>query len=79
MTVVVRQVLDQDLLEMTTSEDDEPVQTLSADRADETLGEGVRPGRSTGLDDPDTLGAKYLVEAGGELRISVTDDELDCS
>ena len=43
MTVVVRQVLGQDLLEMTTSEDEEPVQALPTDGAHEALGEGVGP------------------------------------
>ena len=62
---------------MTASEDEEPVQTLSADGAHESLGEGVRPrGSNRGLDDPDALGAEHLVEAGGELRVSVADEEL---
>ena len=74
MTVVVREVLGQDLLKLATSEDEALVQTLSADRADETLGEGVRPGRlNRSLDDPNALGAEHLVESGGELRVSVAD------
>ena len=52
MTVVVREVLGEDLLEMTTSEDEEPVQTLSADGTHEALREGVRTRCSSwGLDD----------------------------
>jgi hypothetical protein len=46
MTVVVREILGRDLLEMTTSEDEQPVQTLSADGAHKTLGEspeGLEP------------------------------------
>jgi hypothetical protein len=80
IAVVVREILGQDLLEMTASEDKEPVQTLSADGADKTLGERVRLwGSNRSHDDPDALGAEHLVEAGGELRVSVTDQELDLS
>jgi hypothetical protein len=79
-TVVVRKVLGQDLLKMTASEDEESVQTLSADGADEALGEGVRKrGSNRGLDDPDALGAEHFIEAVGELRVPVTDEELDRS
>ena len=51
MTVVVSEVLGQELLEMTTSEDEEPVsaqpvQTLPADGANEPLGERIRARRS---------------------------------
>jgi hypothetical protein len=54
MTVVVGEVLGQDVLEMTTSDDEDPVQTFSADGADQALSEGVRPrGSNRGLDDPD--------------------------
>jgi hypothetical protein len=78
--VVVRHVLGEDLLEMTTTEDEESVETLSAGRAYESLGDRVRTWRSNGrLDDPDALSAEHLVEAGGELRVSVPDEELDCS
>jgi hypothetical protein len=78
--VVVRHVLREDLLEVTTTEDEEPVETLSAGRAYESLGDRVRTRRSNGrLDDPNALSAEHLVEAGGELRVSVPDEELDCS
>ena len=63
MTVVVGEVLDQDLLKMAATEDEEPVQALPADGADEALGEGVRPrGLNRRLDDPDALGAEHVVE-----------------
>jgi hypothetical protein len=78
MSVVGREVAGQDLLEMASTEDEEPVQTLPADGAHEALSEGVRPrGSNWDLDDPDTLGAEHFVEAGGELRVSVTDENPD--
>jgi hypothetical protein len=78
--VVVSHVLGEDLLEMTATEDEESVETLSAGGAHESLGDRVRTWRSNGrLDDPDALRAEHLVEAGGELRVSVPDEELDCS
>jgi hypothetical protein len=46
--VVVRQVLREDLLEVTTTEDEESVETLSAARAYESLGDRVRTRRSHG-------------------------------
>src|ERR1035437_2213740 len=79
MAVVMSDVIGQDLLEMSTPEDEEPIGALSADGADESLGERVRSWRSNGcLDDSDALGAEYLVEAGRELRVSVPDEELGC-
>jgi hypothetical protein len=47
--VVVRQVLREDLLEVTTTEDEEPVETLSAGGAYESLGDRVRRGDRTGV------------------------------
>jgi hypothetical protein len=78
--VVVSDVLGQDLLEMTSTENEDPVETLSADGAHEPLGEGVRPrGLSRGLDDADAFRAEHLVEAGRELRVSISDQELGLS
>jgi len=47
--VVVRHVLGEDLLEMTTTEDEESVETLSAGRAYESLGDRVRQSRQLHL------------------------------
>jgi hypothetical protein len=78
--VVVREVPGEDLLEMTAIEDEEPVEALPADAADEALGERVRPRRPSGrLDDPGALDAEHLVETGGELCVPVPDEELDRS
>ena len=65
--VVVRHVLREDLLEMTATEDEESVETLSTGRAYESL------------DDRVALSAEHLGEPGAELRVSVPDEELDCS
>jgi hypothetical protein len=59
--------------EVALSEDEQPVENLGPCRLDPGLGDGVRSGRSDrGLDDPDLIRAKDLVEGGGELRISRT-------
>ena len=77
MLIVVSEVLDEHLLKVTATEDEEPVQTLSADGAHESLGERVRTGSSNrGPYDADALGGEYLVEAGGELRVSIPDEEF---
>jgi hypothetical protein len=76
----VREVLGEDLLEMTAIEDEEPVEALPADAADEALGKRVRPCFSRGrLDEPDALGMEDLIEVGGELLVPVPEEELDCS
>lgn len=65
---------------MSSPEDEEPIGALSANGADESLGECVRWWRSNGcLADSDVLGAEHLVETGSELRVSVPDEELGCS
>ena len=78
VVVVVSDVLDQHLLEMSAPEDENPISALSADGAHESLGECVRSWRSNGrLDDSDALDTEHLVETGCELRVSVPDEELD--
>ena len=78
VVVVVHDVFEQDLLEMAPSEDEEPIRALSPDGSHESLGECVRPrGLNWSLDDSDALCSEHLIEAGGELRISVPDEELN--
>jgi hypothetical protein len=80
VVVVVSNVLGKYLFEMSAPEDEDPIGALSADGAHESLGERICPRRSNGsLDDSDALSAEHLVEAGGELRVSVPDEELGCS
>ncbi|MGO8872928.1 MAG: hypothetical protein ACLQPH_16295 [Acidimicrobiales bacterium] len=67
MVVVVLDLLAEDLLQVAASEDEHSVETLSANRADESLGEGIGPsGTDWCADDPDVLRAEDLVEAVGE-------------
>ena len=52
--------------EMSTTEDEYPIQTLTSDGQHETFSEGIGtkcPDRSP--DDPDVLGTKDFIEAGG--------------
>jgi hypothetical protein len=59
---------------MSTTEDEYPIQTLTSDRADEAFSEGIGTrclDRSP--DDPDALRAEDLIEAGGELGVSIAD------
>jgi hypothetical protein len=70
--VVLNEVFGQDLLEMASTEDEESVEALSPGRAHESLGERIRTrGSNRDLDDADALRAEHLVEACGELRVSI--------
>jgi hypothetical protein len=64
LAVVMVDVLAQDALELTTADDEQPVEALLAQRADEALGVriGVR-GLDGRADDPDAVGPEDLVEA----------------
>ncbi len=78
VTVVVLDVLVDDGFEMSTAEDKHPVQTFTPDRADESFSEGVGTGSfDRGLDDADSFCLEDLVEAGSELGIAISDQELD--
>jgi hypothetical protein len=80
VVIVVSGVLDQYLLEMSAPKDEESIGALSADGADESLGECVRSWRPNGrLDDPDPLRAKHLVETRRELGVPIPDEELSCA
>jgi hypothetical protein len=76
--VVVVEIGSEDSLEVSAVEDEEPVEALGADGADEALGDGV------GLrcadwcaQDPDALAAEDLVERAGVLAVAVADQEAD--
>jgi hypothetical protein len=70
--VVVRDVDPKDLLEVTSANDEQPVEALSADRPHPAFGVGVGV---RGLHRCDqhlgALGAEHVVEAAGELRVAV--------
>lgn len=76
VAVVVRRILGEDGSELTFMEDQQPVQTLVPDGADPPFGVGVRPRRPrwTAHDSDHDVG-EHGVEAGGELGVSVADQE----
>jgi hypothetical protein len=76
LAVVVGRVDAEGPLEVTAAQDQQPVEALGSDGADETLGVGVclwRPDRR--VDDLDAFAAEDLVEGGGELAVAVVDQE----
>ncbi len=76
MFVVVSNEFAEDRFELAAMEDQYPVETLASCGADEPLGEHVCPRSSDGrADDPNAPGSEHLVEAGGELGVSVPDQE----
>jgi hypothetical protein len=76
--VVVIQVFGEDDFEMAAAEDEEPVQALPADGADKPLRDRVGARRPDGrLEDPDPFSAEDGVEGGGELRVAISNEELD--
>src|ERR1035437_4163771 len=77
MPVVVLDVLGKDDFEVTTAEEEEPVEALPTDRADEPFGEGVRPWcPDRRLDGPDSFGREDGVEGRREFGVAVADQEL---
>ena len=65
-------------LEMSTTENEQTIQTFTPDSSDQALSEGVctgSPNRSS--DYPDATGGEDLVESGCELGVAITDQELD--
>ena len=68
----------QGAFEMTSVDDQKPVEALVAKGADESLRDRVRLRRpSWRADDPDILALEDLVEGGRELRVAVADQEPD--
>ena len=65
---------------MVTSHDQQPVQTLGADRTNPALRKGVRHRRLHRCqDDPGALGAEQLIEAAAELGVPVAQEEAQAS
>jgi hypothetical protein len=72
MGVVVLGVDPQHLLKVAVADNQQPVQALGADRPDPALGIGVGVGCLHRRDEHlDTLGAEHVVEAAGELRVTI--------
>jgi hypothetical protein len=76
MTVVIGYVDAKHLLEVSASEDQDPVQALPTKRAHPALGIRVRLGCAHGrADDPPPLAFEHLVEDTGELGVPVPDEK----
>src|SRR6266536_3879005 len=76
LAVVVLDIDAQDSFELAATDDQEVVEALRADGADETLGVGVRLRRSDRrLDHADVFAAEHFMERGGELAVAVVDQE----
>src|SRR4051812_26826787 len=59
-------------------EDQDSVEEFAPDGADEAFGDGVGPRRPYGrLDDRDVEGGEDGVEGGGELGVSIADEESE--
>jgi hypothetical protein len=77
MLVIVPDVVAKDCFEMTTAENERPVETLFTCGPYPPFRDRVRSRRSHRcLDHLDTFGGEHLVEAGGELCVAVPDEEL---
>src|SRR4051812_2331036 len=76
MPVVVIDVLPQHCSEVAGSDDQEVVEAFTAQGADETFRDRIRPGcPDRGVDDADVGAGEYGVEGGGELAVPVADQE----
>jgi hypothetical protein len=74
--VVMPGVVGQHDPQMLLAEDQHPVGTFTADGADPTFGDRVRPRcLRRRLDDLDADRSEHVVETGGELGVAVTDEE----
>jgi hypothetical protein len=74
------EVLGQNLLEMAPTEDQDSIETLSAEGPDEVLGERVCSRRwHRRPDNPDIFATEHFVEARSELRVTISEEELDWS
>lgn len=73
--VMVVDVFGEDGFKMPAPENEDPVQTLAPDGADDALADGVRPRRPAGgLDDPDVLCSEHRVEGSGLLHVLIEDE-----
>ena len=76
MPVVVGLVLGQDSCQLSFVEDQQPIQAFAADGADPPLGVGVRlRGAWWATEYWDLRVSEHVVEAGGERRIAIPDQE----
>ena len=74
MLVVVLDIHPEDLFQVTTANDQQPVEALGADGTDPPLGIGVRVRRLDRRDEHlGALGAEHVVEPATELRVAVAE------
>ena len=74
--LVVRDVGPKDSMKMALIEDDDVVQTLAADRADDAFNVGILPGRARcGADGRETEGLDRPTERRAEGRVAVVEEE----
>jgi hypothetical protein len=72
LAVVVGRVDVEDVFEVAAAEDQQPVETLGSDGADEAFGVGVCLWRADRCsDDPDPFAAEDLVEGAAELAVAM--------
>jgi hypothetical protein len=80
LRVVVVNVDAEDMFEVATVEDQQPVETLRTHGSDEALGNGVRSRRPhRRLHGSDALAAQDLVEGGAVFAVAVADQEAHTS
>src|SRR6266540_3619944 len=76
MAVVVRDEDAEHLVEMSSAQDQEPIETFGPSRADKALGDRVRSWRANGRpDDLEVLAPENVVEAAAELTVAIVDEE----
>ena len=76
--VVVINKLGEDPLEVTPIADEDPVEALGPGGADEPLGEGIGLWSSyRSLDDASANRGHHLIKWTDELRVAISDEELD--
>src|SRR6266536_313084 len=77
LPVVVLDVRAEDVLQVTPTEDQDVIQALSSSRADPALRERVPPwGPDRRFEDSDVFGPEDLVEAPGELRVPIPEQDV---
>jgi hypothetical protein len=75
--VVVPKVLGQHLAQMVLIDDQQPVEELPAQSADDPFADGVRSRRLRRAGkNPDALGREHGIEGAGELASAIPDQEL---
>jgi hypothetical protein len=78
LLVVVLEVLGKDAAEVVFVADEDPVEAVAADRADDAFGVGVGDGHPDGREDhADRFAGEDGVERAGELRVAVADQERE--